>query len=67
MNRMRWEVILPRDSASPMTGIIQGKKKIYKENKEFEISVLQKRNVSWSSIHYDISVLCVILNQLVSC
>src|SRR5882757_7983862 len=65
MNRRGWEIVLPRDSASPVTGIIQGKK-IYKVNKEFEISVLQKRNVSWSGIHYNISVLCVIPNQFLS-
>jgi len=35
MNRRGWEVILPRDSASPVTGIIQGKKN-YKENKELK-------------------------------
>ena len=40
MKRRGWEIILPRDSVSPVTGIIQGKK-IYKENSEFEIQSLK--------------------------
>ena len=65
MNRMGWEIVLPRNLASPVTGIIQGKK-FLQRNKEFEFSVLQKRNISWSGIHYNIGVLCVIPNQFLS-
>jgi len=66
MNWWGWEIILPRDSVSPMTGIIQGKKNLQRKQWICNYSVFQKWNVSWSGIHYNISVLHVIVDQFFS-
>ena len=52
MNRRGWEIILPRDLASPVTGIIQGKKNL--QRKQMNLYVQSSKNETSPGLVYTI-------------